>query len=346
MCDQKGMTMKEVVKEIKSALLSGVSYMLPFVVAGGILVAIGFAGGGAVEVTLQEEGFWSRIFWWGKDAFALMIPIFAAYVAYSIGDKPALAAGMVSGVLADDVGGGFLAAIVGGLIAGYLVKALKKLPIPAMLRSLMPTVIIPVISVCVMGFIMEIVIGQPFAILNKAMLDFLSSMDGSSLIILGIIQGAMLAFDLGGPVNKAAYAFALATMEAGNYAPMAANFIASMVPPLAIGLAMIIAKNKFTEEEKASTPGCIIGAFAMVSEFAIPFAAGKPLFYVPRFVAGGAVGAALSYAFGLTMQAPHGGLFVAPLCNNVLLFLVALAIGTAVSTALIVAFKKVPDVEE
>lgn len=338
--------MKEVGREIKSALLTGVSYMLPFVVAGGILVAIGFAGGGAVAVTQSEVGFWSRIFWWGKDAFGLMVPIFAAYVAYSIGDKPALAAGMVSGILADKIGGGFLAAIVGGIIAGYLVNLLKKIPIPNALRSLLPTVIIPVISVLVMGFIMQIVIGEPFAMLNNALQEFLGSMTGTSLIILGIIQGAMLAFDLGGPVNKAAYAFACACLEAGNYAPMAANFIASMVPPLAIGVAMIIAKKKFTKTEKSATAGCIVGAFAMISEFAIPFAAGNPLLYVPCFMAGGAVGAAVSYAFGLTMQAPHGGLFVAPLCNNILLFLVALLVGTAVSAGLIIVFKKEPTEEE
>lgn len=338
--------MKETGKEIKSALLSGVSYMLPFVVAGGILVAIGFAGGGAVAVTQSETGFWSRIFWWGKDAFGLMIPIFAAYVAYSIGDKPALAAGMVSGVIADSIGGGFLAALVGGILAGYIVQALKKLPIPVMLKSLMPTVVIPVLSVLIIGFIMDILIGGPFAALNQSMLAFLSGMSGSSLIILGIIQGAMLAFDLGGPVNKAAYAFALATMEAGNYAPMAANFVASMVPPLAIGAAMIIAKKKFTEEEKSSTAGCIVGAFAMISEFAIPFAAGRPQLYVPCFMAGGAVSAALAYAFGLTMQAPHGGLFVAMLCNNIPLFLVALIGGAAVSAGLIIALKKEPEADE
>lgn len=338
--------MKEVGKEIKSALLSGVSYMLPFVVAGGILVAIGFAGGGAVEVTQQETGFWSRIFWWGKDAFGLMVPIFSAYVAYSIGDKPALCAGMVGGVISDAIGGGFLAGIVAGIAAGYIVNALKKLPIPTMLRSLMPTVIIPVLSVLAIGFIMDIVVGKPFAALNAGMLSFLGSLDGANLIILGLIQGAMLGFDLGGPVNKAAYAFALATFEAGNYAPMAANFVASMVPPLAIGVAMIIAKNKFTEEEKSATAGCIVGAFAMISEFAIPFAAGKPQLYVPCFMAGSAVSAACSYLFGCTMQAPHGGLFVAFLCNNVPMLLLALIIGSAVSVGLIVAFKKAPEEAE
>lgn len=332
--------MREKLSEIKQALLTGVSYMLPFVVAGGILVAIGFAGGGAVEVTQSTTGFWSRIFWWGKDAFGLMVPIFAAYVAYSIGDKPALCAGMVGGVICDAIGGGFIAAIVAGILAGYVVNALKKIPLPASLRSLLPTVIIPVISTLIIGFIMGIVVGKPFAILNEGLLSFLSGLNGGSLILLGIIQGAMLAFDLGGPVNKAAYAFALATLEAGNYAPMAANFVASMVPPLAVGLAMIIAKKKFTEEERSATAGCIIGGFAMISEFAIPFAAGNPLVYIPSFVAGGAVSAVCSYLFGCTMQAPHGGAFVIFLCNKPLLLVLSLLIGAAVSAALIIALKK------
>ena len=165
--------MKSTLKEIQSAMLTGVSYMLPFVVAGGILVAIGFAGGGAVAVTESETGFWSRIFWWGKDAFAYMIPVFAAYTAYGIGDKPAIVAGLVAGKIADDIGGGFLAALVGGIIAGYLVNLLKKIPLPASLRSLLPTVIIPVIAVLVMGFIMDIIIGTPFAALNSWLLETL-----------------------------------------------------------------------------------------------------------------------------------------------------------------------------
>lgn len=193
---------------------------------------------------------------------------------------------------------------------------------------------------------MQYVVGVPAAWLNATMLDTLNNMSGGSLILLGIIQGCMLAFDLGGPVNKAAYAFALAAFEAGNYAPMAANFVASMAPAFAIGIAMLIAKNKFTEEEKGSTAGCIAGGFAMISEFAIPFAAGKPLLYVPCFMAGSSVAAALSYAFGLTLQAPHGGLFVAFLCNNLLMFLVALLAGTAVSVALIVMLKKPVEQEQ
>jgi len=338
--------MKEILKDIKQALLTGVSYMLPFVVAGGILVAIGFAGGGAVAVTESTTGFWSRIFWWGKDAFGLMIPVMAAYVAYSIGDKPALLPGMVAGVIADSIGGGFLAGLIGGILAGYIVQALKKLPIPTMLRSLLPTLIIPICSTLAIGFIMSIVLGGPIAALNTAMLDFLSGLEGSSLIILGLIQGAMLAFDLGGPVNKAAYAFALATMEAGNYAPMAANFVASMAPPLAIGIAMLIAKKKFTKVERDATAGCLVGGAAMISEFAIPFAAGNPLLYVPCFMAGGAVSAILSYLFGCTMQAPHGGAFVIALCNKPLMLFLSLLIGSLVSAALILVFKKAPENEE
>lgn len=338
--------MKNFLNDIMQALLTGVSYMLPFVVAGGILVAIGFAGGGAVAVTETTTGFWSRIFWWGKDAFGLMIPVLAAYIAYSIGDKPALLPGMVAGVISDSIGGGFLAALIGGIIAGYIVQALKKLPIPIMLKSLLPTLIIPIISTITIGFIMGVVIGTPVAALNEAMLTFLGNMQGNSLVILGLVQGAMLAFDLGGPVNKAAYAFALAAMEAGNYAPMAANFVASMAPPLAIGLAMLIAKKKFTREERDTTVACIVGGAAMISEFAIPFAAGNPLLYVPAFMAGGAISAILSYLFGCTLQAPHGGIFVIGLCNKPLMLILALFIGAMVSTGIIIAFKKKPDSEE
>lgn len=250
--------MKDVLKDIKQSLLTGVSYMLPFVVAGGILVAIGFAGGGAVAVTQSETGLWSRIFWWGKDAFGMMVPIMAAYVAFSIGDKPAILPGMIAGICADDIGGGFLAALIGGIIAGYLVLLLKKIPLPRSLRSLLPTLIIPVIGTLTIGFIMEIILGAPIAALNQGMLNFLSGLEGSALVVLGLVQGAMLAFDLGGPVNKAAYAFALATQAAGNNAPMAANFVASMVPPLSIALAMIIMKKKFTRTERDATGGCFI----------------------------------------------------------------------------------------
>ncbi len=338
--------MNEVLKDIKQSLLTGVSYMLPFVVAGGILVAIGFAGGGAVAVTQSETGFWSRIFWWGKDAFGMMVPIMAAYVAFSIGDKPAILPGMIAGICADDIGGGFIAALIGGIIAGYLVQWLKKIPMPRALKSLLPTLIIPVVGTLTIGFIMEIVLGGPIAAINQGMLDFLSGLQGSALVVLGLVQGSMLAFDLGGPVNKAAYAFALATQAAGNNAPMAANFVASMVPPLSLALAMVISKKKFTKTERDATGGCFVGGLAMISEFAIPFATGNPLLYIPCFMAGGAVGAISSYLFGCTMAAPHGGYFVVALCNKPLLLTLALLIGSAVSCALILVFKKAPSEDE
>jgi len=336
---------KNVGNEIKQSALTGVSYMLPFVVAGGILVAIGFAGGGAVAVTESKVGFWSRIFWWGKDAFGLMVPVLSAYTAFSIADKPALLAGFVGGVIANNIEGGFLAGLVSGILAGYIVRYLKTIKIHSVLQSLLPILIIPVVSTLVIGFLMSIIVGPPVAALNKIMLDFLNSLQGGSLAILGIIQGMMLAFDLGGPVNKAAYAFALAAFEAGNYAPMAANFVASMSPPLAVGIAMLIAKNKFKEAEKATTAGCIIGGIGMISEFAIPFAASSPLFYIPCFMAGSAVGAVMTYLLGITLQAPHGGLFVMFLSNKPLMLIVALIIASLVSAGLIVAFKKEPELD-
>ena len=332
--------LKEVLQELKQAMLTGVSYMLPFVVAGGILIAVAFALGGIY--VFNDKAFVPDMFFWGKKAFSMMVPILAAYIAYSIADKPALLAGLIGGLLADDIGAGFFGGLIAGICAGYLVKALKKIPIPAPLRSLLPTLIIPVLSVLFIGILMQYILGQPCAWLNKTMITTLGNMSGSSLILLGVIQGCMLAFDLGGPVNKAAYAFAIAAFEAGNYSPMAANFVASMIPPFAVGIAMLIAKKRFTETERGATSGCIVGGFAMISEFAIPFAAGNPLLYIPCFMAGGAVGATLSHLFGLTLKAPHGGMFVIFLCNSIPLFLLSLIIGTAVSVALILVFKKAP----
>ncbi len=290
--------MKEKLSEIKGALLTGVSYMLPFVIAGGILIALGFAiGGYDIPNSVEEYGnFASTIFWLGKKAFALMVPVLGAYVAYSIADKPGIAVGMVGGALADMQGSGFLGALIAGIIAGYLVNLLKKINLPMALKSLLPTLIIPIIGVGAIGLIMVYVIGTPLSALTTALTDMLNSLGTGNLVLLGIIQGCMLAFDMGGPCNKVAYAFALAAMDAGNYMPMAANFIGSMAPPLAI------------------------------------------------LMAGSAVGCALSYVFGLTMRAPHGGLFVLFALNNALLFIVALLIAGAVSAALLILLRK-PAVE-
>ena len=229
---------------------------------------------------------------------------------------------MVGGALADMQGSGFLGALIAGIIAGYLVNLLKKINLPMALKSLLPTLIIPIIGVGAIGLIMVYVIGTPLSALTTALTDMLNSLGTGNLVLLGIIQGCMLAFDMGGPCNKVAYAFALAAMDAGNYMPMAANFIGSMAPPLAIAVA----------------------AFGMITEFAIPFAAANPLTVIPSLMAGSAVGCALSYVFGLTMRAPHGGLFVLFALNNALLFIVALLIAGAVSAALLILLRK-PAVE-
>lgn len=343
--------MKERLNEIKSALLTGVSYMLPFVIAGGILVAIGFAiGGYDIPNSVKEYGnLASTVFWLGKKAFALMVPVLGAYVAYSIADKPGLAVGMVGGALADMQGSGFLGALIAGIIAGYIVNLLKKINLPIAFKSLLPTLIIPILGVGSIGLIMVYVIGAPLSMLTTALTDMLNSLGTGNLVLLGVIQGCMLAFDMGGPCNKVAYAFALAAMDAGNFMPMAANFIGSMAPPLGIAIAAIIAKKKFTKEERAAVPGLLAGAFAMITEFAIPFAAANPLTVIPSLMAGSAVGCALSYVFGLTMRAPHGGLFVLFALNNIILFLLALILAGVLSAALLIVLRKPvlePEIDE
>lgn len=339
--------MKERLNEIKEALLTGVSYMLPFVISGGILIAIGFLLGGynIPNDVAMGGNFASTIFWLGKAAFGLMVPILGGYVAYSIADKPGIAVGMVGGWMATDPWGvgqasGFLGALIAGIIAGYLTNLLKKIPVPASLRSLLPTLIIPVLGVGMIGLVMYYIIGTPIAMVTTTLTTFLNNMGTGNMILLGIIQGCMLAFDMGGPCNKVTYAFALAAMDTGNFAPMAANFIGSMTPPLGIAIAVLISKNKFTDSDRAAVPGLFAGALAMITEFAIPFAAANPLSVIPSLMAGSAVGCTLSYLFNLTMQAPHGGLFVLFALNNALLFLVALLIGGVVTAACLLALKK------
>jgi len=354
-----GKSAKEFGKELQDALLTGVSYMLPFVIGGGVLIALGFLlGGYLIPNDAYGSSFASTVFWLGKVAFGFMVPVVAAYIAYGIADKPGIAVGMVGGWMATDPWGvgqasGFIGAIIAGLIAGYLVNALKKIPLPTILKSLLPTLIIPVFGILIEGVLMFYVIGSPLAALTSALTAFLSGLSGGNLIVLGIIQGCMLAFDMGGTVNKVAYAFALAAMDAANYMPMAANFVGSMAPPLGIAIAIIVSKKmhvrKFHAEEASNgnLVGLFVGAFSMITEYAIPYAVADPLRVIPSLMAGSAVGCALSYAFGLTMMAPHGGLFVLFALNNVPLFLVALLAGGLVSAACLLALKKnVTDEEE
>ena len=310
--------MKERLKEIQEALLTGVSYMLPFVISGGLLVAIGFLLGGynIPNDVAMGGNFASTVFWLGKAAFGLMVPILGAYTAYSIADKPGIAPGMIAGVL------------------------LKKIPMPAALRSLLPTLIIPLLGVAAMGLIMVYVIGGPIAAVTNALTDMLNSLGTGNLVLLGIIQGCMLAFDMGGPCNKVAYAFALAAMDTGNYLVMGANFVGSITPPLGIALAILFKKSRFTKAERGSLAGLFAGAVGMITEFAIPFAASDPIKVIPSLMAGSAVGCTLSYLLGLTIQAPHGGLFVMFAMNSPLNFILASVVGALVTAAILVALKK------
>lgn len=321
-------------RELMEALLTGVSYMIPFVVAGGILIALGFAFGGIYVG--DGSGFWTDVFTWGKASMGLMTAVLGGYIAYALADKPAIVSGFVAGAMASTLGAGFLGAIIGGIAAGYLVRLLKKIRLPAVFQSLLPVLIIPVVSVLVIGAFMQYVIGVPFAWLNETLQGWLLTMSGGAKVVLGVIQGAMLAFDMGGPVNKAAYAFALAAGGNGNWAPMAANFIASMSPPLGLGIATLLAPRRFTQAERGSVGGLLVGGVGMITEFAIPFAAANPFRVIPSLMAGSAVGASLSYLAGLTMQAPHGGLFVLPLCNRPLIFLLILVVSSAVTAGMLV----------
>jgi len=325
--------------------MTGVSYMIPFVVPGGILIAIGFAIGGIY--VFNTPGFGADIFAWGKVAFGLMVPALAGYIAYSIADRPGIAVGFIAGMLANNQGSGFLGGIVGGLLAGYVVKALKQIKVPDMIKSLMPVLVIPLIGTFIVGLGMTYVLGGPVAWLNTTMLSFLTNLSNTGGILLGLIQGAMLAFDMGGPVNKAAYAFALAAADGNNWSPMAANFIASMSPPAGIALALVLFKDKWTKVEREGVGGCVIGGLAMITEFAIPYAAADPLHVLPATMVGSAVGAALSYVFGLTLTAPHGGLFVIPLANKPLVWLAVFAIAIVVTAGMLFILKpKVTESQE
>ena len=335
--------MKERLKEIQEALLTGVSYMLPFVISGGLLVAIGFLLGGynIPNDVAMGGNFASTVFWLGKAAFGLMVPILGAYTAYSIADKPGIAPGwMATDPWGLNQASGFLGGLIGGIIAGYLVVLLKKIPMPAALRSLLPTLIIPLLGVAAMGLIMVYVIGGPIAAVTNALTDMLNSLGTGNLVLLGIIQGCMLAFDMGGPCNKVAYAFALAAMDTGNYLVMGANFVGSITPPLGIALAILFKKSRFTKAERGSLAGLFAGAVGMITEFAIPFAASDPIKVIPSLMAGSAVGCTLSYLLGLTIQAPHGGLFVMFAMNSPLNFILASVVGALVTAAILVALKK------
>ncbi|MFK4066032.1 fructose-specific PTS transporter subunit EIIC [Streptomyces sp. NPDC029674] len=338
--------------KLRKWLMSGVSYMVPFVAAGGLLIALGFAIGGwkidkapsvADHFVWTDHTSWAALlFQIGGLAFAFLVPVLAGYIAYGMADRPGLVPGFVGGSVAVTIDAGFLGGLAAGLIAGAVVMGIQRLRIPAVLRGIMPVVVIPLISSAVVGFLMFLVVGKPIASLQSALTDWLEGLSGANAIILGVILGLMMCFDLGGPLNKVAYAFAIGGLTHptdGSLKVMAAAMAAGMVPPLAMALATTVRGRLFTKTERENGKAAWFLGASFITEGAIPFAAADPLRVIPASMAGGAVAGALSMAFGCTLRAPHGGVFVVPLIGSPLLYLVAIAAGVCVSTAVVVLLK-------
>lgn len=339
--------------QIYKHLMNGVSHMLPFVVGGGILIAIAFLIDG-VSVDLnslpadqranfgtitQGAALFKGI---GGTAFGFMLPILAGFIAMSIADRPGLAVGFVGGSIAANGTSGFLGALVAGFVAGYIVNLLKKIfsKLPESLDGVKPVLLYPLLGIFLIGVIMQFVVEPPIGALNTAINNGLNGLNGASAVVLGVLLGGMMAIDMGGPVNKAAYVFGTASIAAGNYNIMAAVMIGGMVPPLAIALATIFFKNKFTAEERKAGPTNFIMGLSFITEGAIPFAASDPLHVLPACAVGSAVAGGLSMAFGCTLMAPHGGIFVVPTIGNPLMYLVALVIGAFIACGLLGLLKK------
>ncbi|HEX3017308.1 MAG TPA: fructose-specific PTS transporter subunit EIIC [Caproicibacter sp.] len=328
-------------KGVYKHLMSGVSFMIPLVVAGGLLIACSFIFG---IHAFENQG---TLAWGlkkiGDAAMGLMVPVLAGYIAFSIADKPGLAPGLIGGMLSSTLGAGFLGGILAGFLAGYTAKLLKDhLPMPKSLESLKPILIIPFISSLIVGLIMVFVIGTPFAMLMNSLVSWLKNMGSANAILLGVIMGAMMAVDMGGPVNKAAYTVGTALIASSIYAPMAAVMAAGMTPPIGLALATFFAKKKFNNEEREAGKAALVLGLSFITEGAIPFAAADPLKVIPSCMIGSAIAGGLSEAFGCLLRAPHGGLFVMLIPNavqNVLQYLLAIAIGSVV-TALLVVFLK------
>lgn len=327
-------------------LMTGVSFMLPFVVAGGLLIALAFALGGIYVYDDAHKGTlgWVLFQVGAKAGFALMLPALAGYIAYSIADRPGIAPGMIGGMLAGTVGAGFLGAIAAGLIAGYAVHWLNRLiRLPRGLDGLKPVLILPLLGAAIVGVLMLMVIGTPIAAVMGALTDWLKGLQTGSAVLLGIILGAMMAFDMGGPVNKAAYVFSTTLIASGVANPMAAAMAAGMTPPLGIALACWLFKSRFSAEEREASKAAAVLGLAFITEGAIPFVARDPLRVIPACVLGSAVAGGLSMAWNIGLQAPHGGIFVLAIpnaVNHVLLYAAAIAAGAVVTGVALGLFKK------
>ena len=332
-------------RQIYKHLMNGVSHMLPFVIGGGILIALAFLFD---DYTIDPSNFGKNTplaaFFktTGDTAFGFMLPILAGYISMSISDRPGLAVGFVGGALASQGNSGFLGALVAGFAAGYLMKGLRKLfdYLPDAFEGLKPVLLYPFFGLLLMALLMTFIINPPVAAINTALTNALNSMGGSSKVILGMLLGGMMAIDMGGPINKAAYVFGTASIASGNYDIMAAVMIGGMVPPLAIALATFFFKNRFTKKEQQTTLTNVIMGLSFITEGAIPFAASDPLHILPACVAGSAVAGALSMFFNCTLMAPHGGIFVIGVISNPLGYLFALAVGSVVGMFGLALLKK------
>lgn len=327
-------------------LMTGVSYMLPFVVAGGLLIALAFAFGGIYVYEDANRGTlgWALFQIGGPSAFALMVPILAGFIAFSIADRPGLAPGMIGGMLASSTGSGFLGGILAGFIAGYATLWLNRnLNLPKTLAGLKPVLILPLLSSLFVGLLMVYVIGQPVSSALNALTAWLQSMEQSSALVLGLILGAMMAFDMGGPVNKAAYTFATGLLASQVTTPMAAVMAAGMTPPLGLALATLLFKDRFTAEEREAGKAAAVLGISFITEGAIPFAAKDPFRVIPSIMVGSAVAGALSMVFGATLAVPHGGIFVLPIPNavgNLPMYIVAIVAGTLVTAGMLYVLKR------
>ncbi|MFG2603919.1 fructose-specific PTS transporter subunit EIIC [Streptomyces sp. NPDC048514] len=340
--------------KLRKWLMSGVSYMVPFVAAGGLLIALGFAiGGWQVDKapSVMDHFLWTQSGSWGallfqigQVAFKFLVPVLAGFIAYGMADRPGLVPGFVGGAIALDINAGFLGGLVAGLIAGAVVLGVQRVRIPTALRGIMPVVVIPLISTAIVGFLMFVVIGKPIATAQKALTGWLNGLTGTNAVLLGALLGLMMCFDLGGPVNKVAYTFATAGIAVSDPSGsamkiMAAVMAAGMVPPLAMALATTVRAKLFTPTERENGKAAWVLGASFITEGAIPFAAADPLRVIPSSMVGGALTGALSMTFGATLRAPHGGIFVVPLIGHAFLYLAAIAAGVCASTALVILLK-------
>lgn len=340
--------MKEELKRFREYLMTGVSYMIPIVVIGGVLIALSIALSGIQEGqgAVVSNPFLTKLMEIGSASFSLMVPVLAGFIAYSIADRPGLAPGLVGGVLANNIKAGFLGGIIAGLIAGYIARWIKGWKVSKSIRPIMPIFVIPLLTSLAVGLLMLYVIGNPIASLMETMTNGLKSMGSGNAVLLSIVMGAMIAFDMGGPVNKVAFMFGSAMIAEGVYTVMGPVAVAICIPPLAMGVATLLAPKKYTSTEKEAGKGALAMGLIGITEGAIPFAAGDPLKVIPSIVTGSAVGAAIAAIGKVGDHAPHGGPIVLPVVDNKLMFIVAVLVGVGVAALMVNFLKKEVSAEE